>query len=309
MLSKTSPLMTWFIFLLLLAACGTETVIPPTPTITPSPVTISAGINSDGQTTLSGADFQLVGTKGLGVGWWELGFAATLYTAKEKQNTLFVLYQAGNGEVVQQEFAIGRPFDIHFNPVQWVKRLERDANGNAVIYVEPTPRSSTQTAASSTATTVSPFPTAGLPTPTAGLPVPTAASSTPTAVATMPEPTSTPEMMLTPDLDLSDPVEFINFYFGNINARNYPLTWSLLSSHFIDTMNSPAQGGYQGYVDYWNTARQVDILDVAVESQNGSSARVNVNMTVQYENEKTINWHQHFSLIYEHARNTWLFDG
>lgn len=74
-------------------------------------------------------------------------------------------------------------------------------------------------------------------------------------------------------------------------------------------MNSPAQGGYQGYVDYWNTARRVDILDGAIESQDGSSARVNVNMTVQYENGKTINWHQHFSLIYENARNTWLFDG
>jgi len=309
MLSKTSPLMTWFIFLLLLAACGPETVIPPTQTITPGPVTISAGINSDGQTTLSGADFQLVGTKGLGVGWWELGFAATLYTAKEKQNTLFVLYQAGNGEVVQQEFAIGRPFDIRFNPVQWVKKLERDANGNAVIYVVPTPGSSTQTAASSTATTVSPFPTAGLPTPTAGLPVPTAASSTPMAVATMPEPTSTPEVILTPDLDLSDPVEFINFYFGNINARNYPLTWSLLSSHFIDTMNSPAQGGYQGYVDYWNTARQVYILDAAVENQDAASARVNVYMSVDYVDGRSISWHQHFTLIYEPARNTWLFDG
>jgi hypothetical protein len=309
MLSKTSPLMTWFILLLLLAACGPGPVIPPTPTITPGPVTITAGINSDGQTTLSGADFQLVGTKGLGVGWWELGFAATLYTAKEKQNTLFVLYQAGNGEVVQQEFAIGRPFDIHFNPVQWVKKLERDANGNAVIYVVPTPGASTQTAASSTATTVSPFPTAGLPTPTAELPVPTAASSTPTAVPSMPEPTSTPEVMLTPGLDLSDPVDFINFYFGNINARNYPLTWSLLSSHFIDTMNSPAQGGYQGYVDYWNTARQVYILDAAVENQDAASARVNVYMSVDYVDGRSISWHQHFTLIYEPARNTWLFDG
>jgi hypothetical protein len=309
MLNIKPALLTWLTCLLLLAACGPETIIPPTPTLTPGPVTISASINSDGQTTLSGADFQLVGTKGLGVGWWELGFAATLYTAKEKQNTLFVLYQAGNGEVVQQEFAIGRPFDIHFNPVQWVKKLERDANGNAVIYVEPTPGSSTQSAASSTATTVSPFPTAGLPTPTAGLPVPTAASSTPTAVATMPEPTSTPEVMLTPDLDLSDPVEFINFYFGNINARNYPLTWSLLSSHFIDTMNSPAQGGYQGYVDYWNTARQVYILNVAVENQDAASARVNVFMSVDYVDGRSISWHQHFTLIYEPARNTWLFDG
>ncbi len=302
MFIKKPALLTWLICLLLISACGHQTIIPPTPTFTPGPVAISAEINSNGQTSLSGTEFQLVGTKGLGVGWWELGFAATLYTAKEKQYTLFVLYQAGNGEVVQQEFAIGRPFEIHFNPAQWVKKMERDANGNGVAYVEPTPGALTPTAAS-------PTPTGELPTPMQELPVPTTASSTPTEVATLPEPTSTQTAVLTPDLDLADPVEFINFYFGNINVRNYPLTWSLLSEHFIDTMNSPAQGGYQGYVDYWNTARRVDILDVAIESQDGTSARVNVNMTVHYEDGRTINWHQHFSLVYEHARNTWLFDG
>jgi hypothetical protein len=276
--------------------------MPPTPSVTPGPVTISAEIKSDGQTTLSGLDFQLVGTKGLGVGWWELGFAATLYEAKDKQYTLYVLYQAGNGEVIQQEYAIGRPFEIHFNHDQWVRKIDRDGNGNAVVYIEPKANPLLPTAAS-------PTPTAALSTPTAGSLTPTGASLTPTAISTMAEPTSTQEVVVPPDLGLSDPVDFINFYFTNINARNYQMTWSLLSEHFISTMNSPAQGGYQGYVDYWNTARQVDILDVAIEGQDGSSARVDVNMTVHYENGKTINWHQHFSLIYEIARNTWLFDG
>jgi hypothetical protein len=302
MQNRKPPLIPWFTCLLLLSACGPIVIIPPTPSITPGPVTISAEINSNGQTSLSGPNFQLVGTKGLGVGWWELGFAATLYEAKDKHYTLYILYQAGNGEVIQQEYAIGRPFEIHFNHDQWVKRIDHDGNGNAVVYIEPT-------AISLTPTMLSPAPTMASPTPTAALSKPTPALSTPTAVPTMAEPTATQEVLVPPNLGLSDPVDFINFYFSNINARNYPLTWSLLSEKFINTMNNPAQGGYQGYVDYWNTARRVDILDVAIESQDGSSARVNVNMTVQYENGKTINWHQHFSLIYENARNTWLFDG
>jgi hypothetical protein len=302
MLNKKPALIAWLTCLLLLSACGAKTINTPAPTVAPAPVIISAEINSNGQTTLSGTNFLLVGTKGLGVGWCELGFAATQYAAKEKQYTLYILHQESGGEVIQQEYAIGRPFEIHFNQAQWVKRIDHDVNGNAVVYVEPATISSTPTAAS-------PTPTAIPSTPTAPLSTPTAASSTPTAVSTLAEPTSTEEVLVTPNLSLSDPVEFINFYFRNINARNYQLTWSLLSEHFINTMNSPAQGGYQGYVDYWNTARQVDILDVAIESQNGGSARVNVNMTVQYENGKTINWHQHFSLIYENARNTWLFDG
>jgi hypothetical protein len=251
---------------------------------------------------LSEPNFPLVGTKGLGVGWWELGFAATLYEVKEKHYTLYILYQASNGEVIQQEYAIGRPFEIHFNQDPWVKRLDHDGNGNIVVYIEPT-------AISLTATPASPSPTAAPPTPTAVLSKPTPAWSTPTAVTTMAQPTATEEAPVPPDLGLSDPVDFIHFYFRNINARNYPLTWSLLSEHFINTVNSPAQGGYQGYVDYWNTARQVDILDVTIESQDGSSARVKVNMTVHYQNGKTYNWQQHFSLIYESARNTWMFDG
>jgi hypothetical protein len=204
--------------------------------------------------------------------------------------------------VIQQEYAIHRPFEIHFRNDQLVKKIDQDGNGNVVVYIEPMPGSPTPTGGSPTLISATPTPKAELPTPTAWSPMPT-------AVGTGDVPTSTQEMVLTPQLGLSDPVEFIHFYFSNINARNYPLTWSLLSEDFINRMNSPAQGGYQGYVDYWNTARSVDIIEVVVESQNASSARVNVNMTVHYEDGRTITWYQHFSLIYEHARDTWLFDG
>jgi hypothetical protein len=294
-MNKKPPLITWFTCLLLLSACGAQTTPQPTPSVDPGPVTISAEINSDGITTLSGTDFPLVNTKGLGVGWWELSFAATLYEAKDKQHTLYILHQERNGEVIRQEYAIGRPFEINFNNDQWVKKIDHDGNGNAVVYVEPTAGSSA--------------PTASSPAPTASKSTPTMGSSAPTAVAATAVPTSTTEVVVLPDLGLSNPVDFINFYFKNINDRNYQMTWSLLSQNFINIMNSPSQGGYQGYVDFWNTARQVEIIDIVIESQNDNSATVNVNMTVRYENGITTSGYQHFSLIYEKARNTWLFDG
>jgi hypothetical protein len=280
------PLITWFTCLLLLSACGAKTTIIATPSVTPGPVTISATINADGTTTLSGGDFQLVGTKDLGPGW-DLGFAATLYEAKNKQYTLSVLHQDSNWEVIRQEYAIGRPFEVNFNNEQWVKKIAHDGNGNVVVYVEPKAGSSTPTAGSST---------------------PTVGSSTPTAASTKAVSTSTKEVVVLPDLGLSDPVEFINYYFKNINDRNYQMTWSLLSQNFINRMNSPAQGGYQGYVNFWNTVKQVDIIDVAIQSQNNNSAIVNVNMTIHYEDGSTASWHPQFSLVYDHSRNTWLFN-
>jgi len=280
-LNNKPLLIAWFTCLLLLSACGAETTSNPTPSETLGPVTISANINPNGEITLTGTSFQLVGTKDLGAGWWELGFAAVLYEAKNNQYTLFVLYPDSNGEVIRQEYAIGRPFEINFNNDQWVKKIAQDGNGNVVVYIEPS---------------------AGSPTMTAGSPTPTAVSAE--AVAT-----STQEIVTPKDLGLSDPVEFINYYFRNINERNYQITWSLLSLNFINTNNSPSQGGYQGYVDFWNSVRQVDIIDVDIESQNNDSARVNVNMTIHYENGFTAGARQRFSLIYDLSRNTWLFNG
>jgi len=281
MLNKKPLLIAWFSCLLLLSACGVETTSSPTPSETLGPVTISANINPNGEITLTGTSFQLVGTKDLGAGWWELGFAAVLYEAKNNQYTLFVLYPDSTGEVIRQEYAIGRPFEINFNNDKWVKKIAQDGNGNVVVYIEPN---------------------AGSPTMTTGLP-------TPTAVATEAVTTSTQEIVTPKDLGLSDPVEFINYYFRNINERNYQMTWSLLSLNFINTNNSPSQGGYQGYVDFWNSVRQVDIINVGIESQNNEAAEVNVTMTIHYENGFSASASQRFSLIYDLSRNTWLFNG
>ena len=288
MLNKKSLLIAWFACLWLLSACRVETTSNPTPSETPGPVPISANINPNGEITLTGTSFQLVGTKDLGAGWWELGFAAVLYEAKNNQYTLFVLYPDSNGEVIRQEYAIGRPFEINFNNDKWVKKIAQDDNGNVVVYIEPNAGSLTMTTGSPTMTTGSP---------------------TATAVSAEAVATPTQEIVTPNNSGLSDPVEFINYYFRNINDRNYQMTWSLLSPDFINANNSPSQGGYQGYVDFWNSVRQVDIINVDIESQNNEAARVNVNMTIYYENGFTASARQRFSLIHDLSRNTWLFNG
>ena len=103
------------------------------------------------------------------------------------------------------------------------------------------------------------------------------------------------------------PQDFITSYFDGINSRDYTLTWTLLSDRFKNTLNGPAQGGYQGYVDFWNTIQKVTVLDVSPTCQ-GDACAVNVTLRLDYYNGQFDTSIYPYTLSYDHARNTWLFD-
>ena len=103
------------------------------------------------------------------------------------------------------------------------------------------------------------------------------------------------------------PEEFIRFYYGAINKRNYVVTWSLLTPGFISLANPLSQGGYQGYTDWWNTVDHVDVTGVDIIEQDKNTATVEVRATYQYSNGDTTHSHQRFDLIFDSSRGTWLF--
>ena len=134
------------------------------------------------------------------------------------------------------------------------------------------------------------------------------ATSIPTATGTPFVPTNT--IVLTPSvLTPSNSVEqFIRTYFQEINSRNYENTWSLLSDAFKASRNSPQNGGYQGYVDFWNTVDRVEILEIKILQQSRQSAEVYVVANYYYKNGVTTTGQQKFYFTYDFTRNTWLFD-
>ncbi len=103
------------------------------------------------------------------------------------------------------------------------------------------------------------------------------------------------------------PQDFIPYYFDNINSRNYALTWSLLSDRFKNNLNGSSQDGYQVYVDFWNTVNHVVVLDVTHVCQ-GDQCAVNVTLQLDYYNGPFDTSIYPYTLTYDHARNTWLFD-
>jgi murein DD-endopeptidase MepM/ murein hydrolase activator NlpD len=111
----------------------------------------------------------------------------------------------------------------------------------------------------------------------------------------------------TATLPAQTPQDFISYYFDAINSRDYILTWSLLGDRFKNTLNGPSQGGYPGYVDFWNTVNRVTVLDVTQTCQ-AEVCAVNVTMRLDYNNGQSDTSIYPYTLTYDHVRNTWLFD-
>ena len=152
-------------------------------------------------------------------------------------------------------------------------------------------------------TDIPPTQTPQLPTPTIALPTATLESASPTPQPPAPPPPAPPAQVWYPQY--AD--QFIRYYYQNINLRNYWLTWSLLSDSFKLAVNGPAEGGYQGYVDFWNSVQRVDISSVSITGQSSGTANVLVGMTYNYWNGVVSSVNQPFSLIFDAGRNTWMF--
>jgi hypothetical protein len=156
------------------------------------------------------------------------------------------------------------------------------------------PATATALPIATTAIPPSPTPTVVLPTPTA-TPVPTAVYQS-----------SGGGVYYAPVTE--DPAAFIRYYYGQINLGNYPLTWSLLDTNFINNNNGPATGGYTGYVDFWSTVHEVIVQSVYVDSQSGYYAVVTVTSMYKWVSGLITYSTDTFNLIYNSSRATWMFD-
>lgn len=105
-----------------------------------------------------------------------------------------------------------------------------------------------------------------------------------------------------------DPAQFIHDYYDAINERNYEYTWLLLSPDYKARNNGPDNGGYQGYVDFWNTIASVEVKSAEILVWNEDSAKVvailQYNLPQGSEQEYEIT----FFLIPNNHSDNWLIN-
>lgn len=104
------------------------------------------------------------------------------------------------------------------------------------------------------------------------------------------------------------PQQFIYYYYNNINARNYTLTWSLLTDSFVANNNGPSTGGYAGYVSFWDSVTRVDVNYVTVTSQGSGYANVTAGLTYNWTDGHVTSASLPFRLIYNSTLGNWQFN-
>jgi hypothetical protein len=132
----------------------------------------------------------------------------------------------------------------------------------------------------------------------------TIVAQTLTAYPTNPiQPSLTSTYTQTATLSAQTPQGFIYFYFNNINARNYTLTWSLLTDSFKNRLS----GSYQVYLDYWNSVKQVGVIS-AFYTCSGDLCAVNATLQIEYKSGQVTLDTYPYLLRRDYNRSTWMFD-
>ncbi len=105
-----------------------------------------------------------------------------------------------------------------------------------------------------------------------------------------------------------DPTQFINYYYGLINSRQYDQAWSLLSEDFISRNHGNNSGGYSAYVDWWDSVYRVTVTSGEIKYLSGESAKVIILLNYEMKNNSSYEDRVYFQLIYDESRDTWLID-
>jgi|CXWL01.1.fsa_nt_gi hypothetical protein len=107
----------------------------------------------------------------------------------------------------------------------------------------------------------------------------------------------------------TDPISFINEYFSLINERRYEDAWARLSNKFKENFaNRTDGGGYNDYVDYWNTVNKVEIAFIEIQSQSDTQAIVYAEILFNYKAGNTETGHIKYKLVKDTTGKSWLFD-
>jgi hypothetical protein len=104
---------------------------------------------------------------------------------------------------------------------------------------------------------------------------------------------------------IADPVQFVKDYFSLINSRQYKQAWEKLSPKFQESLST--NGGYDGYVSFWDTVDKVDIVLIEVRSQAPDYVYIYTEINYHYKAGHTTTGHTTYKLLKGAFNSSWLF--
>ncbi|GCE59825.1 hypothetical protein [Microcystis aeruginosa] len=98
--------------------------------------------------------------------------------------------------------------------------------------------------------------------------------------------------------------DFVQEHYNALNTRNYQKTWNALSDQFQRKSTS-----YQGYEQWWNSVRNIQLNDVRVIRQTDDEAIVDVELWYEmYNGRRVRDSKNRVYLIWDSAKGGWLFN-
>jgi hypothetical protein len=107
------------------------------------------------------------------------------------------------------------------------------------------------------------------------------------------------------------PAQAIRDHYQALNARNYDLTWSNLSSRFKVASGNSSTLARKEYEDWWNSVRSIDLQrsETASISSDGSKAVVNYRHGYIMNSGRFVqDKHTRLFLVWDIERGKWLID-
>jgi hypothetical protein len=137
--------------------------------------------------------------------------------------------------------------------------------------------------------------------------IPPSVTPSPTLYVPPPAMPTATEMPNSSTDQLSDPDQFIRWYFDAVwQERDYENLWTFLTPSF---KKHATPSGFKEYTDWWESVEQVDLLSVDVLKNNGKRASIQATLTFYLRNGKILSKGQYsYDLVYDADRQTWMFD-
>ena len=108
----------------------------------------------------------------------------------------------------------------------------------------------------------------------------------------------------------SNPADAVVTYYSLVGESRYDQSWSMLTDAFKQIFNCCAPNyNYTGYTDWWNSVDFVEFGDVYIVSQTGDQAVIYADLRYHMlEGGVSQDREPYIAMIYDPARNAWLFN-